>query len=80
MDRNDLRTTRDLALATYVKMHRLEVVKAVRTGKHYFEFMFRDPDRKFDDLALAFANSECQRFDNEMRSLKKLCMRNTDYR
>lgn len=74
MGSNGMKTTRDLALAAYIKMHGLEIVKAVRTGRYKFEFAFRDPEGRFDSLRLGFANSECHRFDSEMRTLKKLTM------
>lgn len=63
--------TKDLALATYVKMHGLTVTKASRQGRDY-EFLFADPDGKAEKLRYAFANSECQKFDYEMRTLKIL--------
>ncbi len=69
---NGLRETRDLALAAYWKMRGLVIVRATRRGKE-FEFLFHDPDGRADELAMEFANSEAQRFDNEVRAIKKLC-------
>lgn len=71
---NGVKTTRDLALAAFLKMHGLAIVKAVRTSRYKFEFAFKDPEGRFDELRMSFANSECHRFDNEIRTLKKLTM------
>ena len=69
---NGLRETRDLALAAYWKMRGLVILRASRRGKE-FEFLFRDEKGLGDRLAVEFANSEAQRFDSEVRALKKLC-------
>jgi hypothetical protein len=69
---NGLRETRDLALAAYWKMRGLVIVRATRRGKE-FEFLFRDEKGLGDQLAVEFANSEAQKFDSEVRALKKLC-------
>ncbi len=63
--------TKDLALATFVKMHGLKVTKATRQGRDY-EFLFADPDGTAEKLRYLFANSDCQKFDYEMRTLKIL--------
>jgi hypothetical protein len=70
---NGLRETRDLALAAYWKMRGLVIVRATRRGKD-FEFLLRDPEGHADALAVEFANSEAQKFDSEVRALKKLCL------
>lgn len=72
----DLRKTRDLALATYMKLKGLPVVRATRRNRHDFEFLFRDPDNRWDELTIEFVNSDCRRYDDEMRSLKKLASGN----
>ncbi len=68
--------TKDLALATFVKMHGFKVRKAIRQGRDY-EFWFADPEGKADRLRYEFANSECQKFDYEMRTLKILTSGNS---
>lgn len=73
--RRQVWSTRDLALAAFCLEHGLEVVRATRRGRE-FEFLFRDPDSRGDELAVAFANSPEARFDAAMRALKKLCHRN----
>jgi len=72
--RSQVWPTRDLALAAFCLEHGLEVVRASRRGRE-FEFLFRDPDSRGDELAVAFANSPEARFDAAMRALKKLCHR-----
>jgi len=72
----DLRTTRDVALATFARLRGLQIVRATRRGKHDFEFVFKDPDGSWPDLEVEFVNSECRRYDDEMRALKKLASGN----
>jgi len=67
-----LRITRDLALAAYLKLRGLRIVRALRKGRHDWEFTFEDPNRQWDTYAVEFTNSECRRYDDEMRALKKL--------
>ena len=74
-DGNGLCDTRDLAMAAYLKMRGLAIVRATRRGRE-FDFLFRDPEGRSDELAVEFANSEAQRFNSEVRALKKLCHMN----
>jgi len=62
--------TSDLALAAYLKLNGLKFVKGNRDGK--FQFVFEDPENKAEDLAIEFVNSEFRKFDDEIRSLKKI--------
>ncbi len=67
--------TTDLALAAYIKMRGLRLV---RTEKDEFErtvFVFDDGMDLADTLRVEFANSECCKFDAELRHLKKLIYR-----
>lgn len=66
--------TKDIALAAWFKLNKLEVVSANRKGRDYL-FVFEDPEEKADGLRTAFANSEAQAFDHEVRALKKLLER-----
>jgi len=76
MDGGDTRTTKDLAVAAYVYLQGLKITRAVRLkGSYEFEFAFKDPEDKFDQLVLDFANSDCHRYDSAVRTLKKLCNR-----
>jgi len=67
--------TQDLAAAAWLKMHGLRVLNAKRFGANGqgFEFTFADPENRAPQLLVDFANSEAQRYDSEVRSLKKLC-------
>jgi len=69
--------TKDIALAAWVSLkgeeHGIRLLKVVRNGKNSFGvFTFTDPDGKVDELIARFPNSEAQRFDSVMRSLKAL--------
>jgi hypothetical protein len=65
--------TTDLSIAAWWKMHGLVVVRARRKRGGQFDFLFRDPNGEARQLAIDFANSGAQRFDQSVRSLKKLC-------
>lgn len=63
-------TTSDIALAAYLKLKDLKLVHCTRADKFVFEF--EDPEERGEEMALEFVNSECRKFDDEMRSLKKI--------
>jgi len=64
-------TTSDIALAAYLKLKGSRLVDCGKDGQK-FSFIFDDPNNICEDLALEFANSDCRRYDDEMRSLKKV--------
>jgi len=64
-------TTSDIALAAYLKLKGVRLVDCGKDGQK-FSFIFEDPSFSCEDLALEFANSDCRRYDDEMRSLKKV--------
>jgi len=64
-------TTSDIALAAYLRLKRLVLVECTNEGPK-FRFVFKDPEEKAEDLAMEFVNSDCRRYDDEMRSLKKI--------
>lgn len=73
--------TRDLAFAAYAHMQGLRVKKAEECRKgnaNEYRFSFDDPDGRWEDLYVSFANSEASRYDNSVRALKKLCKRNSN--
>ena len=73
------KTTRDLAFAAYAHMKGLSIMKATECRKgnaNEYEFSFDDPSERWEDLYVGFTNSEALKFDNSVRSLKKLCKRN----
>lgn len=63
-------TTSDIALAAYLKLRGLNLIKCTREDKFVFEF--EDAENVAESLALEFINSDCRRYDDEMRSLKKI--------
>jgi len=68
----DIKTykTSDMALAAYLKLKGLKLIKCGRDGK--FQFTFEDPGEVAEDLALEFVNSDIRKYDDEIRSLKKV--------
>ena len=66
--------TSDLALAAFLVMRGLPLISAMRiSGK--FEFVFDDADQKGHMLSIDFVNSEFSKFDNHVRTLKKILYR-----
>lgn len=64
-------STSDIALAAYLKLSGLRLVECGRDGPK-FRFVFEDPDGEGEALALEFVNSDFRRYDDEIRSLKKI--------
>lgn len=63
--------TSDLALAAFLVMRGLPLISATRvSGK--FEFVFDDPGQKGHMLSIDFVNSDFSKFDNHVRTLKKI--------
>lgn len=73
MEQNIYRTS-DIALAAYLKLKGLRLVTCSREAK--FNFVFEDPDNMADQLAIDFINSDMRKYDDEMRSLKKIIYNN----
>jgi len=75
-----VKTTRDLAIAGFLYMHGLPLRKAARQDREFL-FQFDDPpdeahpDGRWEELHMAFANSECARYDASIRGLKKMVNR-----
>jgi len=67
----DMRVTRDMGLAAYMLMNKLLLVKAKRLDNGRSEFVIRDPERRWPQLAVDWVNSEARAFDDQVRSLKK---------
>jgi hypothetical protein len=65
-------TTSDLPLAAYLMMKDLKLKNALRSPGGKFEFTFFDPTDIAFTLALEFVNSDFCKFDNHLRSLKKI--------
>lgn len=71
MSKDTTYSTSDIALAAYLKLQGMILVECGRDGPK-FRFVFEDPEDQGAHLALEFVNSECRRYDDEIRSLKKV--------
>ncbi len=67
--------TSDIALAAYMRLRGLELLECYKDGQRFY-FSFSDENHQTEQLALDFINSDCRRYDDEMRSLKKLLYSN----
>ncbi len=65
-------STSDLPIAAWLKIKGLKLVKAEKNTRGHFVFEFDDPNAIAHKLSIDFVNSECAKFDNEIRNLKKL--------
>ena len=63
--------TSDLSLSAFLVMRGLKLVSAQKVSGR-FEFVFSDDLNEADSLAIEYINSEFCKFDNHVRSLKKL--------
>lgn len=70
MSKHETYTTSDIALAAYLKLQGLRLIECGRGDK--FNFVFEDPDSIAGKLAIEFINSDMRKYDDEMRSLKKI--------
>jgi hypothetical protein len=70
MSKHETYTTSDIALAAYLKLQGLRLIECGRGEK--FNFVFEDPGNKAEGLAIEFVNSDMRKYDDEMRSLKKI--------
>ena len=69
-------STSDLATAAYLHMKGLKLIKANASGSGRFSFIFDDSSDTAESLAYEFINSECSKFDNHIRLLKKMIYKN----
>lgn len=70
----EYRTT-DLALAAWLKMRGLRLTNTELGEAGRTVFVFEDSMDLGDTLKMQFANSEFQRFDGELRHIKRLIIR-----
>lgn len=70
MSKHETYTTSDIALAAYLKLQGLRLIECGRGNK--FSFVFEDPNSQAEQLAIEFINSDIRRYDDEVRSLKKI--------
>jgi hypothetical protein len=79
-----VRETADLALAAFMHMNQIvtgmRLMKAIpyrKSRSTEYLITFDDPRGKWEEMCCAYANSEAQRFDSSVRTLKKL-LRSTE--
>jgi hypothetical protein len=72
--------TSDIGVAAYIFMNDVEVLGAVSDSRRRFRFIFNDEDGVCDTLKVSYVNSESARFDNAVRTLKKLCYQSSSDR
>lgn len=65
--------TTDLGSAAYANLRGLSILGVTRGSDNKFTFRFADPGNKGQQLQIDYINSDCRRFDEAVRSLKKLC-------
>jgi hypothetical protein len=75
MSEQSIFTTSDIALAAYLKLKGLRLIECSRDEKK-FNFVFEDEDGLAKDLGIEFINSDMRKYDDEMRSLKKIIYSN----
>ena len=72
MSDNNKYITSDLPLSAFLMMNGLRLDDARRLPGGRFEFIFDDPDGRARILAVNYVNSDFCKFDNHLRSLKKI--------
>ncbi len=68
--------TSDLSLAAYLTVKGLDLIKAKKVESGKFEFIIDDNEGKADLLAIEYINSDFCKFDNQIRTIKKLLYKN----
>lgn len=68
--------TSDLALAAYLTFRGLKLASASRLPSGRFQFIIENPDGNADALSLEYFSSDFCKFDNQVRSLKKILYSN----
>ncbi len=64
--------TSDLPIAAWLKIKGFKLINAERKHTGQFSFEFDDPNDEAHKVAIDFVNSQCAKFDAEIRNLKKL--------
>jgi hypothetical protein len=68
--------TSDLSLAAYLTMKGINLFRCSKTAAGKFEFLFDDPEDKAPGLSMNYLNSEFCKFDNHVRTIKKMLYKN----
>ena len=64
--------THDIALAAFLMMKGLSLKDAYVNSGGVYVFEFENAAQNARSLAIEFLNSECSKFDNQMRNLRKI--------
>jgi hypothetical protein len=64
--------TSDLPLAAFLVINGLNLQKARKMSGGKFEFVLSDPEQLADKLSIDYINSDFCKFDNTIRSIKKI--------
>ncbi len=64
--------TSDIGVAAYIMMKGLKLIDASRDQRGRFRFVFQDPQKIGQNLAVDFVNSESAKFDAHMKNLKNI--------
>ena len=64
--------TSDLGTAAYLMVQGLSLISAQKGPTGKFEFIFDDPDSTAVGQAVGYVNSDCAKFDAQVRNLKNL--------
>ncbi|MBK23547.1 MAG: hypothetical protein CME70_06030 [Halobacteriovorax sp.] len=69
---NNVFVTSDIAIAAYLATHGFSLTECKRLPDGRFYFEFDDADNKARAKSVEFVNSDCCKFDNHVRNLKKI--------
>jgi len=75
MEENIFKTS-DLSLAAFLTMKGLSLLRCAKTATGKFEFIFDDSEQKAPSLSMSYLNSDFCKFDNHVRTLKKMLYKN----
>ena len=64
--------TSDLPLTAYLVIRGLEIQTAKKVSGGKFEFTLEDPEQIAERLSIEYINSDFCKFDNTIRSIKKI--------
>lgn len=67
--------THDIALSAFLMLRGLNLESCDIEPSGRYIFAFSDPNEMAPNYAIEFLNSECSRFDNQMRNLRKILNR-----
>ena len=67
-------STTDMSMAAWMFQNGIKIASIEGLERrNEFEFRFKDPEERCKELSIDFLNSEAHKFDQSMRTLKKMC-------